>query len=86
MSRGFLVFSGHPVHVIEDVPFAVVKQTNPPLKFVESLAVLRVRELPGVTTKTGFSIPCYQRLDFGIKVLASERELRPDAEKGRTGL
>src|SRR2546429_5527464 len=28
---------------------------------------------------------CYQRLDFGIPVLASKRELRPDAQKGRTG-
>jgi len=42
MSRGLLLLSRHPVHVIEDIPFAVVKQTNPPIKLVESLAVLRV--------------------------------------------
>src|SRR5207245_6962085 len=52
---------------------------------VESLAVLHVRELSGVTAETGFSISRYQRLDFGIPVLAPERELRPDAEKRRTG-
>ena len=86
MSRGLVLLSRHPVHVIEDILFAVVKQTNPPVKLVESLTVLHIRELPSVTTETGFSIPCYQRLDFGIPVLASERELRPDAEKRRTGL